>query len=174
MSSQDKGMSRDDYQTLQKALDELECITNMDEVIVNLNAGVKAFAVIQDPDSLGEESWGDQIFDEQRLFTVLHIFSSLLMKNQHNLDLPEMNELSPQEEADIKRWRAIERVVELKGDKKALEHHRKNLKSMFEAERIAMKGDKDLIRGIEKTWKALDSELEADIIFADSLIPKDL
>ena len=83
-------------------------------------------------------------------------------------------ELSPQEEADIKRWRTIERVVELKGDKKALEHHRKNLKSMFEAERIAMKGDKDLIRGIEKTWKALDSELEADIIFADSLIPKDL
>ncbi len=171
MNNQHNVLSRDDYQALQKALEELECVSNLDELIVNLNAGLKAWALLQDAGDLGAEAWADEIHDELKVFNALHILSSIKKNNDGLMNLPSLNDLSPQEKADIKRWRVIERAVELKGDKKALEKHRKNLKSMFEAERIIMNDNKELIRDAKKTWEALDAELEGDIMYADTLTP---
>ena len=71
-------------------------------------------------------------------------------------------ELTPRERADVERWRLIERSVEGRGDKNDLEQHRKNLKVVFEAA-----GTDDPL--MQRTFEALDTGLEADICYLESL-----
>jgi len=153
-------MPLEDAGKIIRAIEGLEGI-GITEISNHMAIGLKFEAAARDYRDHPVEALSDEAYFEGVVLDLLTLIGKIEAKNDGQLYFPKFSMLTGEEKLELESRRIHARAVDLLGDKKEIEAHRRNLRRAFEDTE-----DPNLL----KTWEALDAQLEADIKYTKSLL----
>jgi len=142
----------------------VECLSNvtsLGDYTTRIAASLAIRAQLDATDQLNTVDLKEEADDFTLILDLFRVISEVSVKNEGILYFPKATVLTEDEKLDLESKRIQSRVVDLLGDQKDMKEHRENLKRVFSN----TKDEKML-----KTWKAVDAQLEAEILFSQSLL----
>ena len=180
MKNEPTHFSLEEYKRLKKAIEDLEWVNNMQEMVLNISTAFKILGVFSEPTAYDADNLANETFGEKLVLKLLLVISDLQDRHNGSICLPELpigtETLTSQEKLDLEARMARERAMYLMGGKKDIQSHRKILKEIFESADLSFipsNKDRELRERFKKTFEALDATLEADIQYMDFLTSTD-